>query len=140
LRVLFDTNVVLDLLLDREPFSLDAARCISKVESGEIEGWLCGTTVTTLHYLIGKSAGARKARESISLLLSLFEIAPVNKAVLDRALNLPFKDFEDAVLHEAASLVNVDVIVTRNNADFKHSTIQIRLPEEFAWFTMDAEK
>ena len=128
MRALFDTNVVLDLLLDREPFSLDAARCFSRVEAGEIEGWLCGTTVTTLHYLIRKSVGATKAREGISLLLSLFEIAPVNKTVLERALNLPFKDFEDAVLHESARLVNADVIITRNTADFKHSNIPVRLP------------
>jgi predicted nucleic acid-binding protein len=127
--VLFDTNVVLDLLLDREPYALDAARCFSRVESGEIEGWLCGTTVTTLYYLIGKCAGTAKARESISILLSLFEIAPVNKTVLDRALKLPFKDFEDAVLHEAARLANADVIVTRNTDDFKHSNIPVRLPE-----------
>jgi len=59
LRVLFDTNVVLDLILDREPFSLDAARCFPRVETGEIDGWLCGTTVTALHYLIRKSAGVR---------------------------------------------------------------------------------
>jgi predicted nucleic acid-binding protein len=130
LRVLFDTNVVLDLLLDREPFSLDAARCFSKVEAGEIEGWLCGSTLTTLHYLIRKSAGARKAHESISLLLSLFEIAPVSKTALECALNLPFTDFEDAVLHEAARLVSADVIVTRNTIDFKHSRIPVRQPGE----------
>ena len=130
MRVLFDTNVVLDLLLDRKPFSLDAARCFSRVEAGEIEGWLCGTTVTTLHYLIRKSVGATRAREGISLLLSLFEIAPVNKTALERALNLPFKDFEDAVLHESARLVNADVIVTRNTADFKHSNIPVRLPSK----------
>jgi predicted nucleic acid-binding protein len=128
LRVLFDTNVVLDLLLDREPFSQDAAGCFSRIEVGEIEGWLCGSTVTTLHYLIRKSAGAGKARESVSLLLSLFKIASVNKTVLERALNLPFTDFEDAVLHEAARLVNADVIVTRNTADFKRSSIPVRLP------------
>jgi predicted nucleic acid-binding protein len=132
LKALFDTNVVLDLLLDRDPFSRDAARCFSRVEAGEIEGWLCASTVTTLYYLIRKSAGARKARESITLLLSLFEIAPVNKIALEGALQLSFKDFEDAVLHEAARLVNADVIVTRNTADFKHSSILVRLPSELA--------
>jgi len=126
--VLFDTNVVLDLLLDREPFSADAARCISMVESGEIEGWLCASTVTTLHYLIRKSAGARNAVDSISLLLSLFEIAPVNKTVLESALRLSFKDFEDAVLNEAARYSNVDVIVTRNTADFKNASLPIQSP------------
>jgi len=84
----------------------------------------------TLHYLIRKSAGARKARESIKLLLSLFEIAPVTKIALEGALNLSFKDFEDAVLHEAARLVKADVIVTRNKADFKHSRILVRLRGE----------
>jgi predicted nucleic acid-binding protein len=128
LRVLFDTNVVLDLLLDREPFSLDAARCLSMVESGRIEGWLCATTVTTLHYLIRKSVGAREAIHSISLLLSLFEIAPVNKTVLESALRLPFNDFEDAVLHEAARYSNADVIVTRNTSDFKNSSVPVQLP------------
>lgn len=132
MKALFDTNVVLDLLLDREPFSGDAARCFSRVEAGEIEGWLCASTVTTLYYLVKKSAGARKARESITLLLSLFEIAPVNKIALQGALRIPFKDFEDAVLHEAARLVNADVIVTRNTADFKHSRVLVRLPVEFA--------
>jgi len=130
LRILFDTNVVLDLLLDRDPYSQDAARCLSMVESGEIEGWLCASSVTTLHYLIRKSTGAKEALDSISLLLTLCEIAPANKAVLESALHLPFKDFEDAVLHESARYSNVDMIVTRNIADFKHSTIPVQLPEK----------
>ena len=100
MRVLFDTNVVLDVLLDRAPYSLDSARCLSMAESGEIDGWLCATTVTTLHYLIGKSMGARTALDGISLPLSFFEVAPVDKTVLACALRLPFGDFEDAVLHE----------------------------------------
>ena len=127
--MLFDTNVLLDLLLDREPFSLNAARCFSMVETGEIEGWLCASTVTTLHYLIGKAVGAGKALDAISLVLSLFEIAPVNKTILENALLLPFKDFEDAVLHEAARYSNVEVIVTRNIAGFKTSTLPVKLPE-----------
>jgi len=98
------------------------------VESGAIEGWLCASTVTTLHYLIRKSAGAKNAFESISALTSLFEIAPVNKTVLESVLSLAFKGFEDAVLHEAARYSNVDVIITRNTTDFKNSSIQVQLP------------
>jgi hypothetical protein len=94
-------------------------------EAGEIEGCLCSPTVTTLNYLIRKASGARKACESITFLLSLFEIAPVNKIVLEGALNLPFKEFEDAVLHEAARIVNADVIVTHKEADFNHSSIPV---------------
>ncbi len=128
MRVLFDTNVILDLLLDRTPFSLDAARCLSMVELGKIEGWLCATTVTTLHYLVRKSGGAKKTLDGISLLLSLFEIAPVDRMVLQSALHLSFGDFEDAVLHESARLNAIDVIVTRNTADFRHATIPVQLP------------
>lgn len=130
MKVLFDTNVILDLLLDREPFADDAARCFSRVEQGEIEGFLCATTLTTLHYLISKSIGAKSARESIELLLSLFQVALVDYAVLEGALALGFKDFEDAVLHEAARAAGVDLIVTRNIVDFKRSKIQVRLPAD----------
>ena len=131
MKVLFDTNVILDLLLDREPFADDAARCFSRVEQGEIEGFLCATTLTTLHYLISKSLGTKSARESIQLLLSLFQVAPVDRVVLEGALTLGFKDFEDGVLHEAARAAGVDLIVTRNIVDFKHSMVQICLPADF---------
>ncbi len=128
MKVLFDTNVILDLLLDRKPFAQDAAKCISKVEAGKIEGYLCATTVTTLFYLIEKAAGPGKARKSIGILLALFEIAPVNRIILEQALKPASKEYEDAVLHEAARLIQADIIVTRNTADFKHATIPILLP------------
>lgn len=84
-------------------------------------------TVPTLHYLIGKSGGTKKALDGISLLLSFFEIAPVDKRVLENALRLPFEDFEDTVLHEAARLNSVNLIVTRNVGNFRHATIPVRL-------------
>ncbi len=138
MRVVFDTNVVLDLLLDRRPFSLDAARCFSKTEAGLIEGWLCATTVTTIHYLLNKYPGRSEAQEAVSHLLSLFRIAPANKWTLDRALNLQFKDSEDAVLHESARFVNADLIVTRNTSDFKNAKLPVRLPVKCHSFSLPA--
>lgn len=70
------------------------------------------------------------ARQKIKLLLDLFEVAPVNRAVLDEALVLDFSDFEDAVMHQAAAGVNADGIVTRNTVDFKKSKISIYSPVE----------
>ena len=102
MRILFDTNVILDVLLDREPFSSTAAKLFSEVEAGNIAGYVCATTITTLHYLASKVMGAASAKEQINKLTMLFEIAPVNRAVLDAALLSEFKDFEDAVVHEAA--------------------------------------
>lgn len=73
-------------------------------------------------------SGTKKALDGISLLVSLIEIAPVHKTVLENALRLPFGDFEDAVLHDAARLNSVNPIVTRNAGNFRHATIPVRLP------------
>jgi predicted nucleic acid-binding protein len=130
LRVLFDTDVVLDLLLDRQPFSTPAAELFSRVERGEIRGYLCATTITTVHYLAAKVIGTRRARAEVRRLLTLFEVAPVNRPVLEAALAGAFADFEDAVIYEAARHVDAQAIVTRNTRDFKQSVIPIHQPSE----------
>jgi predicted nucleic acid-binding protein len=130
LRILFDTNVILDVLLDREPFSSTAAELFSKVEAGDISGYVCATTITTLHYLASKAIGAASAKEKINKLIMLFEVAPVNRAVLDAALLSEFKDFEDAVVHEAALYQGVQGIVTRDFNGFRKSKIHVYSPEE----------
>ena len=130
MRILFDTNVILDVLLDREPFSSTAAKLFSEVEAGNIAGYVCATTITTLHYLASKVMGAASAKEQINKLTMLFEIAPVNRAVLDAALLSEFKDFEAAVVHEAALHQGVQGIVTRDFNGFKKSKINVYSPEE----------
>jgi predicted nucleic acid-binding protein len=130
LRILFDTNVILDVLLDREPFSSTAAKLFSKVETGEITGYVCATTITTLHYISSKVIGADSAIEEINKLLMLFEVAPVNRAVLDAALTSGFKDFEDAVVHASGVYKETQGIVTRDFDSFKKSKINVYSPEE----------
>ena len=100
--MLFDTNGVLDVMLDRAPFADIAAQVFSKGEAGEIGGFLGTTTITTIHYLAAKVVGADQAQIEIGKLFRLFEFAPVNRAVLEDAAVLNFSDFEGAVLHEAA--------------------------------------
>lgn len=130
MRVLVDTNVVLDVLLDREPHVRDSADIMSRVETGEVSGWLCATTVTTLFYLVAKAADVTTALAEVQNLLSLFEIAPVNRPILEGALALGFSDFEDAVLHEAARQIEAQAIVTRNTKDFERAEIPVYTPEE----------
>ena len=131
MKALIDTNVILDVLLDREPFSMDAALLLSHVERSEVTGYLCATTVTTLHYLITRALGRQAASRHIAALLALFRVAPVNGMVLEKATTAPFSDFEDAVLFEAACHAGVKYIVTRNIADFKNSTLPVFSPREF---------
>ena len=123
MKILFDTNVILDVLLDREPFSEDAAFLMSLVELSEIIGIICATTITTIHYLASKALGSQAASRHIQTLLALFVIAPVNRVVLEDAAKSKFKDFEDAVLHESAIHAGAEYIVTRNLADFKKSKL-----------------
>jgi predicted nucleic acid-binding protein len=127
---LFDTNIVLDVLMDRLPYSDAAVELFSKVENGAVIGYLCGTTITTVYYLACKTVGSAKAQEEIRKLLSLFEVAPVNRLVLESALDADFSDFEDAVINEAAFHVGADVLVTRNQKDFSKSRLSVYSSEE----------
>jgi predicted nucleic acid-binding protein len=129
-KILFDTNIVLDLLMDRLPYADDAAALFSRVENGTVMGYLCATTLTTVYYIAAKTVGTVKAQEQIRKLLTLFEVAPVNRSVIESALDLGFADFEDAVLHGAACHVGADAIVTRNQKDFKKARISAYSPGE----------
>ncbi len=128
MKLLLDTNVVLDVLLDRAPFAQHAARLLSHCELREVTGCLCATTVTTIHYLIAKAAGEHVARGHIKRLLTILDIAPVTRAVLDAAVNSPFDDFEDAVIHEAARLAGVHTIVTRDGSGYAQSVLPVYAP------------
>lgn len=130
MKLLLDTNIVLDLLMDRVPFSEPAVELISKIEDGTVTGYLCATTITTVFYLASKTLGASRARVEIKKLLALFEVAPVNRHVLESALSADFNDFEDAVIHAAACHAGADAIVTRNQRDFKKSRIPVYSSEE----------
>lgn len=140
MKILLDTNIVLDVLMDRLPHSDVAVELFSKVEDGTVIGYLCGTTVTTVFYLAAKTIGAPRAQEEIKKLLSLFEVAPVNRTVLESALVADFDDFEDAVIHEAACHVGADAIVTRNQKDFKKSKIPVYTSEEMAKILTSANR
>jgi predicted nucleic acid-binding protein len=131
MKVLFDTNVILDVLLDREPFSEPAAYLLTKVESSEVTGFLCATTITTIHYLATRALGAASASGHIRSLLSLFEVAPVNRLVLEQALAAEFVDFEDAVVHESARHAGAGYIVTRDPAGFRKAVLPVFEPTRF---------
>ena len=139
MKVLFDTNIILDLLLDRRPFVDSVAQLFSKVEQGDLIGCLCATTITTISYLATKAAGGKKARKEIQKLLTLFEIAPVNRAVLQAAIHSGVPDFEDGVIYEAAVFVEADGIVTRDPKGFKRAKIRIFSPGELLQILSDKE-
>jgi len=131
LKVIVDTNVVLDVLLAREPHAHASARIFALAEHSRIEAWICATTVTTVDYLLSQSLSRNKAREAVRRLLAIFEVALVNRSVLERALASPMQDFEDAVLAEAGALAGAKIIVTRNTRDFSRASLPALTPQEF---------
>jgi predicted nucleic acid-binding protein len=129
-RVLFDTSVVLDVLENREPHVAAAAALFAAVDTGQVTGLLCATTVTTIHYIARQALGPRKAREQLRKVLAMFSVVPVTHAIAVDALELDFPDYEDAVLHEAAVNAEAAAIVTRNAKDFRRSQIRVYTPVE----------
>lgn len=130
MKVLFDTNIVLDVLLSREPYLNNAIALFDAVEKQIIQGYLCATTITTIDYLATKTLGKENSKIAVSKLLELFIIAEVNRSTLVSALSSEFSDFEDAVLFHAGVDAGVDTVVTRNVKDFKTAKLPIYSPDD----------
>ena len=129
MRVLIDTNVVLDLLQEREPFVENATRLFERIDAVEIEGFITATTITNIYYSVRKVAGRVVAQEAIAQILSDLNICAVDLNVLEQALSLNFEDFEDAVQYACAVVNNLDAIVTRDLSGFVNAEIPVVLPE-----------
>jgi predicted nucleic acid-binding protein len=128
-RLLFDTNVILDVLLDRQPHAEASAASWAAVENGSAEGLLAAHAATTIHYLIRKEKGNARAKRTVAAILRVFQVAPVDGPVIREALELPFSDFEDAVTAAAARVAGCDYIVTRDPKGFRESSLRALTPE-----------
>jgi len=128
-KILLDTNVILDVLLDRKPHAAASTAVWAAIETGVAEGMLAAHAVTTIHYLIQKELGTIKAKRIVSAILNVFDVAAVDEAILQEALQLPLADFEDAVTAAAARSAGCEYIVTRDPKGFRGSPIRSLTPE-----------
>ena len=131
MNAIIDTNVILDVLLRREPFFNDSAQVLDQAERGKYTAWICATTVTTLFYLVRRHLSTSETIERLKDLTAICSIAPVNQSVIDSALQSRFSDFEDAVLNFSATTIGANCIITRNESDFKHSELLVYNPSQF---------
>lgn len=122
-RALVDLNIVLDVLLDREPHVADSAALWAMVERGEAEGLLAAHSLPTLHYLAGRARGPAFADHCVRDVLAVFRIAPVDERVLREAVALEWPDYEDAVCAAAAEQAHCQLIVTRDARGFRGSRL-----------------
>lgn len=129
MRVLLDTNVVLDVVLAREPFAQASAQLFKLHEQGKIDAYIAA--ITPINYITRKVKGGQEARQAVELLLSSLAVCPLSHGVLEEAYKLPFSDYEDAVQHASATANGLDTIVTRDIKDYKNATLPVFSPVDF---------
>ena len=129
-QVLFDLNIILDVLQNRTEFYDLSAILLAFAETGKIQGWLAAHSITTLFYLIAKDKSAEQARVILTSLLQFLKVAPVDQNTIEQALSLPYRDYEDAVQTIAALQIHADYLLTRNIRDYDPAPIEVVLPAE----------
>lgn len=130
-KVFLDTNVILDLLLDREPFNDDIAEMFFVSDERSIRLCVSSLTIVNVNYIVGRIEGVKKANNKTKKLLQLVEVENVGKKEILSSANSKFKDFEDGIQNFCAVESNHEIIVTRNTKDFKTSELSILNPKEY---------
>jgi predicted nucleic acid-binding protein len=131
-KLLVDTNVFLDVILERKDLMRESAAVLDAIEEGRADGYVSSHAITTIHYIVAKANGRAAAATAISDVLALCEVVAVNEADFHRALALGLEDFEDAVQVAAALRVGADYLVSRNEKDFRDSPVDVRSPVTIA--------
>ncbi|MDR0456760.1 MAG: PIN domain-containing protein [Treponema sp.] len=131
MKVLIDTNVALNKLLNQPGF-YDGSEAIFKLaEIGHITGYISASAITDIYYIAGKSLGKTTARETIKKMLRVFQPTDVTGNDIYKALELEWGDFEDSVQFVVGEGLSVDYIITRNTKDFISGNIPAVTPEQF---------
>ncbi|MEA5497909.1 PIN domain-containing protein [Limnoraphis robusta Tam1] len=125
MKVLLDTNIILDQLLEREPFYIESNALFDEIRLKRVIGYVTATTLTDIFYIAKKQKGTRVAQQYIRDLLMTMQICPVNRKILEAAIASNSDDFEDAVQLACAVSEGLDAIVTRNMQGFSDASIDI---------------
>jgi len=129
-KVLIDTNVIVDVALEREPFYAESDRILTFVEEGKIQGYVSASTFSDLYYIIRRDKGRDWTLDFLRQLATFCQVATVDNSVISIALTCNFKDFEDAIQYSTAVINLIDAIVTRNPRDFPVNTPRIVTPNQ----------
>jgi predicted nucleic acid-binding protein len=136
--LLLDTNVLLDVILDRAPWAESATLLLDVISKRAARGYVAGHAVTTVHYVVERERGRAAAATAISDLLQILEVVPLDSSDFQRALSLGLRDYEDAVQAAACLKIGAALIVTRNERDFKGAPVTPRSAAEALTLVMSA--
>ena len=130
MRVLIDTNVILDVLYDREPFAADAVKVFKFCELKQIDGYISALSIQNIVYVMRKELDRKKIKQMQKTITNLFRICELKESDLIKAAGADIDDYEDAVQCMCAARIKADFIVTRNVKDYKNSKIPAVKPAE----------
>ncbi|ARV62251.1 twitching motility protein PilT [Nostocales cyanobacterium HT-58-2] len=128
MKILLDTNIIVDDALEREPFWEASEQILLLVEQGQVEGYVSASTFSDLYYIVRKARGRDWTQNYLRQLVTFCQIATVDEEVIRMALSTNIKDFEDAIQYSSAVINQLDAIVTRNSQDFPIATPRILTP------------
>ena len=132
MRVLIDTNVILDVLLKRSPFYEAAIEVLKLSVSEDIQEFVSASAITDIYYIAYKNMRDKAVvRELLKKLLLIVSVAGVSEEEIQKALELGWKDFEDSVQYSVALLNEMNGLITRNVKDYSSSEIQVWEPNQF---------
>ena len=132
MKVFYDSNVVLDVLLNRTDFLTDSFAALKFSETRKVKGYISVVSTTDIFYLVNRNLkDTQQSIEKMRVLFSIVDIAKADKKIALNALNSGWKDFEDAVQYSVAKKLGTKYIITRNQKDYLKSDIQVVSPKEF---------
>jgi len=130
-KVFLDTNIIIDFLTNRQPFSIEAAKIFELSVKGELKIYISSLSINNIHYIVSRLESKKKALNLINKLLPLVEILPVIRSTIEKTILAEFKDFEDGLQNFCAEEGNLNTIITRNIKDFSKSKLSIQTPKEY---------
>ncbi|MEM9675379.1 MAG: PIN domain-containing protein [Cyclobacteriaceae bacterium] len=130
-KIFLDSDVLLDLLLDREPFTDEIAEIFENSLATSISLCISPISITNINYIIGKLENQRAADSKTKKILKLVQVENVGQTTINKASQSEFKDFEDAVQNYCAQESGHKIIITRNTRDYKASDLSIMTPREY---------
>ncbi len=130
MKILVDTNVILDVLCNRMEFVKDSLKVFKHCEAGQITGYISALSVPNIVYIMRKELDSGKIKEILAKLTTIFTVVDLRETDLLKAADMDYSDYEDALQTVCGIRAKVDYIVTRNVKDFMNSTIPAIKPEE----------
>jgi len=137
MTIFIDTNVILDVLLNRKDVVEESSSIWALCERNIVKGYISAISFNNTHYIINKVHSRKKADQAVRTMLETFEAVSLDKQILNKANDAGFKDFEDAIQYFSAIHCDADYLLTRNVKDFPQKDFPVLEPSEFLALDLD---